>query len=87
MGAGSKWIEASSVLSEDNWLGSCETHANNLSGGQKENRGCCTCTLGEVQSGKEEGSLTYGARIEARYFGGGLFPFDQDHNDFGCQMS
>jgi hypothetical protein len=30
------------------------TTTHNISGRQKENRGGCTCTLGEVQSGEEE---------------------------------
>jgi len=34
-----------------------ETHTENIGGRQKENRGCRTCTLGEVQNGEEEGSL------------------------------
>jgi len=34
-----------------------ETHANNFGGRQKEDRSCRTCSLGEVQSGKEEGCL------------------------------
>jgi len=59
MGAGPEWIEASSGN-----FGSCETHTKNLSCRQKEHRGCRSCTMGEVQGGEEEGSLTYGARIK-----------------------
>jgi len=55
VGAGSKRIAASS--GEDHLLGSCETHSKNISGSQKENRGCRTSTLGEVQSGEEESGL------------------------------
>jgi hypothetical protein len=53
MGEGSEWIEASS--GENNR--SCETHTKNLSRRQKENRGCYTCTLGEVSGGEEERCL------------------------------
>jgi hypothetical protein len=53
MGESSEWIEANS----GNCFGSCETHTKNLSRRQKENRGRCTCTLGEVQDGEEEGCL------------------------------
>jgi hypothetical protein len=53
MGKGSEWIEASS----GNRFGSCQAHTKNLSRRQKENRGCYTCTLGKVQSGKEEGGV------------------------------
>ncbi len=52
-GAGSEWIEANS----GNCFGCCEAHATNLSGRQKENRGCRTSTLGEVQGGEEEGGV------------------------------
>jgi hypothetical protein len=31
-----------------------ETQAHNISSRQKEDRGGCTCTLGEVQSGEEK---------------------------------
>ena len=67
MGKGSEWIEASS----DNCVGSCETHTNNLSRRQKENRGCAAGEMGEVESGEE--GLTYDARIRPATFGGGLF--------------
>jgi hypothetical protein len=50
MGAGSEWIEASSC----DCFGSRETHTKNLSGRQKENRGCRTSTLGEVQGREKE---------------------------------
>ncbi|MGA7929152.1 MAG: hypothetical protein WCA20_24525 [Candidatus Sulfotelmatobacter sp.] len=40
-----------------NCFGSRETHAKNLSGGQKENRGCRTRSLGKVPGGEEEGGL------------------------------
>jgi hypothetical protein len=53
MGEVSEWIEASG----GNRFGSCETHTNNLSRRQKENRGCRTSTLGEVPGGEEEGGL------------------------------
>src|ERR1700676_4781288 len=53
MGESSEWFEANS----GNCFGSCETHTKNLSRRQKENRGRCTCTLGEVQGGEEEGCL------------------------------
>jgi hypothetical protein len=53
MGEGSEWIEASSGTC----FGSCETHTNNLSRRQKENRCCDPCTLGEVQGGEEDGCL------------------------------
>jgi len=36
---------------------SAETKAHNISSRQKEDRGGCTGTLGEVQSGEEEGSV------------------------------
>jgi hypothetical protein len=49
MGKGSEWIEASSGENK----GSCETHAKNLSRRQKENCGCRTRSLGEVQSSEE----------------------------------
>jgi hypothetical protein len=70
MGKGSEWIEASS----GNGYDSCQTHTKNLSSRQKENCGCRTRTLGEVQSGEEEigGVLTLGARCESR---GGLSRF------------
>jgi hypothetical protein len=50
MGEGSKRIAASS----GNRFGSCETQTKNLSSRQKKNRGCYSCTLGEVQGGEEE---------------------------------
>ena len=34
-----------------------ETHAKNLSRREKEDRGCRTRTLGEVQGGEEEGGV------------------------------
>jgi len=51
MGEGSEEIEVSS----GNSFGSCGTHTNNLGYGQKENRGCCPPTLGQVQGSEEEG--------------------------------
>ena len=40
-----------------------ETQAHDVSRRQKENRGCRTCTLGEVQNGKEESSVGDSGRI------------------------
>jgi hypothetical protein len=54
---------------KDTQFRSSQTH--NVSCRQKEDRGGCTCTLEEVQSG-EEGGVKYFTRI-TRYFGGGLF--------------
>jgi hypothetical protein len=34
--------------------GCAETKAHNISRRQKEDRGGCTCTLGEIQSGEKE---------------------------------
>jgi len=59
MGAGSKWIAASSG---ENCFGSCETHKNNLSRRQKENRGGAAGTLGEGEGGDEEGCLNETSR-------------------------
>ena len=62
MGEGSEWIEDS--RGNHNYIGSCETHKKTLSGRQKENRDCRTCTLGKVQGGKEEGGIEVaGARL------------------------
>jgi hypothetical protein len=61
MGKGSEWIEASS----GNYFGSCETHTKNLSSRQKEDRGCRTRSLGEVQGGEEEGGLVERAKPAA----------------------
>jgi hypothetical protein len=54
VGEDAKKIAASSG---ENCFGFCETHANNLSGRQKENCDCRTPTLGKVQGGEEEGGL------------------------------
>jgi hypothetical protein len=44
-----------------------KTQEHNIGSRQKENRGCCTCPLGEVQSGEEEGGLAaWAARCKLR---------------------
>jgi hypothetical protein len=44
-----------------------KTQEHNIGSRQKENRGCCTCPLGEVQSGEEEvGLAAWAARCKLR---------------------
>jgi hypothetical protein len=44
-----------------------KTQEHNIGSRQKENRGCCTCPLGEVQSREEEGGLAaWAARCRLR---------------------
>jgi hypothetical protein len=51
MGAGSKWIEASSGDSENDWIGTCEAHDVGIS--PQEDRGGAAGTLGTGEGGEE----------------------------------
>jgi len=83
MSAGSEWIEAS-IGSR---FGSCETHPKNPSGRQKENRGCRTCTLGDVQSGEEERGVKCDARLKHATSVAGFSPSWMKLLRLECQMS
>jgi hypothetical protein len=72
---GESWNRIAASSGENECFGSCEAHHVSIS--PEEDRRRRTPTLGEIQSGKEEGSLTYGARLKPATSVAG-FLFDEE---------